>query len=98
MFVIVVVVLFTVSRTTTLVSGTFPQLVTMPLKLIVSPTQLVGGPQVFVTPMQGAVQTVQVAEFVAETVFGINPVAALVSVPDATTVSTNGPHRLTVGV
>jgi len=88
------------SNTTTLVNGTVPQLVTIPLKVMVGlpllqhkTTRLVL--QCLVTWMQGAVQTVQVALFVAQTVFGAS---GAVSVPHATTVSVNGPHRFPVGL
>ena len=50
-----------VSLTATSVRGTVPQLLTIPLKVIGWPGQTGEGPQILVTLMQGAVQTVQLA-------------------------------------
>src|SRR5437879_5571827 len=88
-------VLRTLSSTTvTLVSGTLPVLQTVPLKVSTPPgSPLVAGRSLG-TGIAGAVHTVQTALFVAQTCLEVGEV----SVPHATTVSGNGPHKLPIGV
>ena len=80
-------------KTITFVSGTFPALLTTPLKTRGVPGCVGPGGQNLVTVMAGMAHTVHVALLVAQTVLG----RLDTSVPHATTVSGNGPHRLPLG-
>src|SRR3989442_13680302 len=98
------------STTVTLVSGTLPQLVTVPPKNIfiageatgATPAKLQLGnsaelvEHVLVTQMRGLVQTKHVALSLAQTVTCSAPPPTL-SVPHATIVSVNGPQRFPKG-
>jgi hypothetical protein len=77
----------------TLVKGMFPELLTLPLNVSNEPGSTSPVGQTLVTAIAGLLQMVQLALLVAQTVFG----TGAVSVPHATIVSTNGPHRLTTG-